>query len=1649
MLYNENQERGGALNLFSTGLGLMPLALGMGVAYGRLNKAGEAINPLNITNTSSQTLGKEVSLGSRRKQRDMKEAGEKVRQRLSQSLQQNNAVQEMANQLKSHNALYHVLSVTLEDPSLGLDTAQVQSLRSTLSSLGENLAQDQQEIVQKMIRTIAETASDEALVNFEKNITTYRKISSQIVPPTVGIGTTNQPFNKIVGRQGLQNAIGSVSKDKAVQKRIMERFGRLEGGLSAQGWQIGDIFAENLNGINQIYVQVKSGRSFVANVPLLNSGIYRPGQALNTLYTAPRFSINSRAASMSNAKSRAELINTGAMSGWADQFIDDLFNRAPTMGGRAFREYKSRELSVVPRAFAARGDARLNRYGRHVLKQKQNEMHVAQLSNLGVLGDEGIALTARLSTLPGFGVNRKGMVGGFGEDRVGFVSLQGGVIQALENTYGLGRGDIPLGAREYQITHRTDAFVTNNKTINMPGGRSFMFGGLLNLEEQAARAASFGLGDSVSGAAVKMAVLVGNKNTPIYQNYVDSGQGFTGSAHRLLEGGSLTVLRPEEHKLQSTRALEMIRAAGDEGVFFKWEDWKDGIALGETAAGPKVQRPKQGSYGIRIGIEQRADPHGKALLHLWTVEERKQDEAQKVFSLSAKGNEKVVRNEMALKRLLGDMGGQVEQELGGIGMKLKDTSIWTMEYAKKGAGIAARQGALVGTFWAGLSDAAIKTRAQGLNLETFGYNGKNSNAMRVLLATTQLMMEKGASQSHIGMAMASMYTYADTHLGKGGAEFLEKYASGIGSDALTAMQRKVMILPEVFSPGTGTGDYRTGNTSMEPRQAKGLVTKLVRSGLDVNQASKVVGGLYRNSMGINKKIGFALGIEDMVRSASGTLGLEHLRKQGIHRIGFEEARTLGLKKGGLAELAKQHSGLMVDFSDAPSSVREVIRSTMGTHEILLAGKEAFQSSRGVEIKQSGGKASLAIGGEIEEIVNSFGGTLNQMVNNPEGAVDSLQAWRNKVFNLEGNVVSSLMKGKLIGSASPIAQVYSLNSQADLNARQFSRAWQIAEQTDFNAVFSNAEGFLSELYDMKGSSSWSNMDLAQKAEMFFTEMEITNQQKKAQGLATPFRGVAGIAYRNPALSQENIFLSQKFRKLEEVTALGGRDEFFERFKASETGQRILSTVFGNEGTSNISSFADIRNKDQKRQFFLEFIKNLEQFTSGQGGGTQHTLRYMVGDVDLGPGLSAFLDQDGDTLAWVNLTKDQVKQVRGVMNSLNETKGRMFFSSILDQVKEGIGNYGAQMPPPDPNMALYEGVLKEVGLDIGTGRLDTALRPLHDAAFDYGVDNPNARNLRTFLGALQESAIIKAKKLERYTQLPDMLVAAFSNAYQTGDTAGLESLIKNDIFHGTQLGQGQKIKLSMSQGMQGLPQEEQQRLIRMGMNLDMEYSLDDLFESMRGLIAQSRAQGTHQLMTAQQIAKRLNESPGETIDNILAGVDVNTSILAESRGPMSPENMAASTRRGIRSLKAAIGNIDMKAMGPIGMGVVGSVGAMMMMGQQGYSPEPLVAPGESVSPRVQEGMTMGNLFSYNNEAPGLNELQQQSAESAIINRQIHQGVTHFQKPNSFQVRGEVNGLSGMSEVRTLLNNFGNTNGSIVVNDQRRPITAAYVNRLMGEY
>jgi hypothetical protein len=644
----------------------------------------------------------------------------------------------------------------------------------------------------------------------------------------------------------------------------------------------------------------------------------------------------------------------------------------------------------------------------------------------------------------------------------------------------------------------------------------------------------------------------------------------------------------------------------------------------------------------------------------------------------------------------------------------------------------------------------------------------------------------------------------------------------------------------------------------------------------------------------------------------------------------------------------------------------------------------------------------------------------------------MRTMQEKTAKLFSDVYGKLLSGKIRGTAAPRAGVYDLTSGGFLTSGQHKAVSRLWETTGGTNVHLSTEGFLSELFNRKGVDEAG--ELGFKARRFFTAMEGGGQSS---------RGIYRVSGRHPYVGHGSVMLTQAYRHVGEVTRLGGSDEFFTQMARSDWGQRAIAGHFDG---AKIRGFRDIAKQPVGKQtaFFDDFIRNLDQFTRGGGGGTVYlpSKRVTVGGqtIDVGIGVQAFADSDGDTITGMFLNRRQAKLARGAFKQggkhmAEDFQYRAMTAAMGEELKTGIAAFGQTLGRADS--AAMDAIYKEAGVELFTGSLDRRLLALQNSLTNYGPQGTKSTFASALLHNLQEHIVLKSKKLETFTDLPKQLGEAAEQLSQHGQVGPLRSVMQK-IFTDTGFGRGEALSIG------ALPVSA--NVTVPGAQVTMDETLSLLEEVAQKAIRQ----GTQNVESSGSVYAR---ATSEAADTLMQELHAGQGLLsgAQSGFGRTTRHAVAEASQSVINFKGLLSAFDKRMVMPIALGVGASLGLMGMLGGEGYAPSSISQPGEIQSPQIQHAIAQGTLFANRQAGPSSEDFGAQQQDYGMMDRPINQGEVIAQKPNAYQIHGETwseRGLGGFSSYFNRLTG-GLGTGSITINDRRRPITPAYTNRLLGEY
>jgi hypothetical protein len=1651
-------------NLLNAALGFGPLAAAAYFASKNTNiKDYTSVtkqNPIHGLGTELGKSAKELSLESIEK---TTEKAVDIKQFVSKAINESETIKNITSNEANRKSTIQSLLLSLDDPSWAIDEGKKIDLKNKLLSVTDTTNTSTDDIIREVFGAMESYAPDSTMSNFSKNRSAYAKFGKSLRAPTVDIPSINTAYNPI--------SLANNSTEMSYLERIRNALGK-DYLVQAESYKEFDIE----HPVARISRITSSGLQHKANIPLRATGYYRSGASGRTLYSMVKSTMNARIANdVLSSGNASSFMKSNAITTTPEYLVSDLERRA-SGNNIVWGDINSnlRKLtSAIPRIGMGS-----DLYGTHVRWQSRQPMHGIAIQGLHFLSPtaakETVAkLGSKMPKIFDLDISNKRIVSGTGADQTGFAAFsQGGILQKYQRTYGwddnFDREYLPITARAHQVGGRTAAVLKNERAATKIGGLTI--GSFLDSAEQqlggstnsmdinkALRGTSF-LGEHATGGFGSVSFIDFREGEGINKGLGGLGQGFMGKRQRVRKAFDLTILDPDVHKYLSSDLLEDIMAAGDQGIYVPKERLQKNTPIGRTAEDLKSLPWNSETEGLflklnRVTKEQLGEGTVKSLSFGGFSEENVS--MLKVFSRDHKGN--LVYSQDVLSEL-GENKILANKALSHIGLGAEDSIVTTYDMMKKATGY----------LHSAIGDSAVllgKGSITHENLRTTAANLAKAGTKGHLEAYTEaalmLMHKNNVPVELMGTVFSGVYS-ANMKM-PGVQAHVEQIAKSLfgkdktSYDAFTTGAKSGMMMTHtVATVADSVNDWKQGVAGVEPRFAKTYYERLMASGMKQDQAAKAVAGLYKNRMGLAKSYDFASQMLDTISYLTGTSSSHKALFDKRHKYSWNEVINDILspnnKDNSLLEVAKKHdNGIIVNFDDAPEVIRRAAKDVFGQGEIALPGRLAHEAARGTQIKVGGDKGgTLAIDAELGRLTNEFQELIQTVSSNPKNVAGNFKSWKGKYIDLFTRSVDSLAGGKIQGGTSPEIMFYDMSGTSGIlkNPKMKARAWELTQASHGQAIWQPAEGFVSQLSDISDKQ-----DAARKAELFFTSAEQTERAMQ--------KGIFGVEARHPIMSTGNVVMTQRYRALEELESLGGKDDFFMKFRNSSKGHGMLKSHFGlsDDAISQTSSFHALwkRNGDKKvrREFFKDFVNNLSNWTSGQQAD-----RVIYGNIDTNIGnlsiLNAgFADADGDNSISFMLGRQESKAMNELIANQNiHTTGKDFrirsvFNLINRETKSALGNLEQKYKGNGTISVedkMFNDVIKEINVSTNTCPLDANLRPLHEAAMMYvdgQVESDASINARLFLSNLQENFVIKSKKMPVETGISDRVISAARNLHQYDSKVYQDEFrsLMHELYAGTDFAKG-KVFLPDVKAINEADQPMLEKLLGKGIR-GAETSLDEILDTIMSSMRRAHIEGTSQGLTKGTLNALLEKDPLKAM-NLLEGGD---SFISGMLSGFNGKDTGAMAINSMGKAKRILGSIGNKNLGLMIGGVAASA-AMFSMSRDFSGPEPLIMPGEMPSSSLVSKISSSRFL----ESDPIIEPEQLAFSGAPNNNfpVIDQRQTYLDRPNSYQIRGETsspNGLNTFSNYFSALTNYQGR-GFIRLNDTRRPITENYVDRLMGE-
>jgi hypothetical protein len=897
---------------------------------------------------------------------------------------------------------------------------------------------------------------------------------------------------------------------------------------------------------------------------------------------------------------------------------------------------------------------------------------------------------------------------------------------------------------------------------------------------------------------------------------------------------------------------------------------------------------------------------------------------------------------------------------------------------------------------------------------------------------------------------------------KGGAAVMKEAAEGfaLGAAGLTAGP-----LPAIL---------RGAEASVTPRFFQFLQHQLQSViGLSQDATSEMLASILASKPGAAKHMNIVKGLTEVQGTLRGEAGLLNKELAGLPRVSAKDFSQL--QPDDIRGFLQQHKkGFMLSFGSSDTAMGKAAQRAFGAEEILLRGGDLLAEMKGATIATTQGP--LHILDEYTRQVTHLQRnlvTIQQTVGRGEkelvSAIQTMEKWQGSMSELWGKSVRGLLKGKIEGSAFAQLSPLSLTQKAGVSVavpevrydaqglkseageKLFRRAKRFVQGRQGAAVLVDSQYFMDSMrsfisgtekslmaenpaLSVAGARVEARKQAGRRAARFFTGME---------GGAQP-RGVTSLFARFPLLGPGHVQTVEVGRWMGEV---GAGDKTFKAFTSTREGAAALAKLEATKGVGKIAGFRDIANLGGKGKtavgaFFGSMLENTHKFMS-EGGGKIHVTDYLLDvhymgkkggyQIDLGTAYSAIGDADGDIGQLKHPTEKQGTSLRKANKSGGGALAlgyKVEQAMLIKEAKQGMANLAASMTTGATSLdAVAQDILKEQYAK-SIGQIDVALDHLRTGIVGTMREGEEltANRLLAALAAVEEVGTIGAKHSPTAINLANITTEATQRLLR-GDSAPFTNLLNNYMFRGSDVMSPGGLNYTIG-GATGQVAD----VLGGTRNLAIGSEEMALLERSRYMY-ESGLTGTR---TAPSLAK-LNSAQWSRVVGNRESVQM-AMALGERETAEAISNVLGN---GIGKIRHAAETLDKRMLGPLALGVGGSLLLGSLMGNEGYAPEPILSPGEVVSPRVGRAIRGGNLLAPKDTGPSPEDFNRGGPHRDMINRPINTQQNYYSRSNAYQIRGQATSTGAVSDFMNFMNTVGGS-GSVLLNDHRRPITPHYIDR-----
>lgn len=391
------------------------------------------------------------------------------------------------------------------------------------------------------------------------------------------------------------------------------------------------------------------------------------------------------------------------------------------------------------------------------------------------------------------------------------------------------------------------------------------------------------------------------------------------------------------------------------------------------------------------------------------------------------------------------------------------------------------------------------------------------------------------------------------------------------------------------------------------------------------------------------------------------------------------------------------------------------------------------------------------------------------------------------------------------------------------------------------------------------------------------------------------------------------------------------------------------------------------------------------------------------------------------------------------------------NVLNVVGQGGLSFGQFVGSEVKKEEILKGAIGAIDVTMKTGVIGSVYSMM-ESPDDLTKIRRTHLAAQTLLSASQEIVVLKSKSLELATNMAMDFKQTLDDAFNKGDTSGFEKFLKERLFKDTIFEEGVQVTSTKTSN---IPYEMAVEHNKALMNEKINFNLDEIIEGFRAITNTVRNRNVGAYASNKMLGNLLATNKvldSEAYNRIVYNRDLLESIVSnqefKSQEMQNLFDQVAFGKQGqsssadliIDSLKSA-SNFRLTAAAGA------ALGASYLLSSD-YDTEPLSMDDAFSDSRVNDKIASKSLAEGYSRDPFVSSSNmQQPFYKNMVNRVQSPGETYVAQNRSYLMQGQASSM----EEANYLNNIVLKNGgisSMMVSDNRLPITGNYIDRLMGE-